>query len=288
MSTSNRSVGTSQIAEPRETPATHDPAAQNFAVDAAAAKRRTRSTWLISLTAVCFVFGGLTAMQLRATETANENRVKRTAGLQEKQAEVAKMKDQLGKEEEQRKALEASLEAAKAKLATSGTLTQKQVAQLNAEIKKVQLVAGLTPVTGPGIIIKLSDDPEVAKAGGVPLPGGFTPGIVHDFDVLQMVNELRAAKAEAIAVNGTRITAYTPIRCVGPTILINWEPAAAPFIIKAVGDPERLASSVNMPNGIVDNLRNNTLGVKVNQVDELELPAAEGVPTMRVVKAEQS
>ena len=245
-------------------------------------KARTRSSWLISLTAVCFLFGGLMAMQLRAIETASVNRAEKEQTLQKQQALVAEMKTRLTDEAEQRQDLQTRLDAAIAKIKSGNTLSQQQIIKMKGDLQKMQLIAGLTPVTGPGIVIKLSDNKEVADAGA--LPGSFAPGIVHDFDVLQVVNELRSAKAEAISVNDTRVTAYTPIRCVGPTILINWDPAAAPFIIKAIGDPDRLASAVSMPNGIVENLRNNTLGVKVSKSDKLELPAADGVPTMDVAK----
>ncbi len=263
---------------PRETPLAQTPRTNNRA--------RSRSSWLISLTAVCFLFGGLTAMQLRAIETVRDNKAKEAQSLQNQQVMLTDVKAQLVKEAEQSKNLQVSLDEAKNKLAAGSTLSKQQADKLNSEIKKMQTVAGLTSVQGPGIVMKLTDDPEVAKTGA--LPSGFAPGIVHDYDVLQVVNELRSAKAEAVSINGTRITAYTPIRCVGPAILINWEPAAAPFIVKAIGDPDRLASAVSMPNGIVDNLRGSGgITVNVSKADALDLPAAEGVPTMKVLKPEQ-
>jgi len=249
-------------------------------------RARSRRSWMISLTAVCFLFGGLTAMQLRAIETVRDNKVKEAQSLKSEQAMVAQMKGRMAEEIEQREKLQVSLDEAKKKLAAGSTLSKQQADKLNAEIKKMQLVAGLTSVSGPGIVMKLQDDPEVAKTGA--LPSGFAPGIVHDYDVLQVVNELRSAKAEAVSINDTRITAYTPIRCVGPAIFINWEPATAPFVVKAIGDPDRLASAVSMPNGIVDNLRGSGgLTVGVSKTDALDLPAAEGVPTMKVIKPEQ-
>lgn len=256
--------------------------------DPATLRQRARSTWLISLTAVCFLFGGLMAMQLRAIETVRDNSIKEEKGLKQQQHRVQEMRAQLTKEAKEREKAQNLLKKAQLELNKKGSLSQQQVNQLNAEIKKMQMIAGLTPVSGPGITIRVSDDASVAKAGGVPLPGGFQPGIVHDYDVQMVVNELRAAKAEAIAINGTRVTGYTPIRCVGPTILVNWEPVAAPFVIEAIGRADDLASSVNMPNGIVDGLTNNGLGVKVETAEKLVLPAAEGVPTIRVAKPEKA
>jgi uncharacterized protein YlxW (UPF0749 family) len=145
------------------------------------------------------------------------------------------------------------------------------------------MLLGLTPVKGEGIVIRLADNPQAAADAG-PDAGPFLPGIVHDFDLLQVVNELRSAKAEAIAVNGIRITGYTPIRCVGPVIYINFESVAAPFTVQAIGNADSLESAVSMPGGIIENLKNQTLGIKIYQ-DDLSLPAAEGLPPMKVAKS---
>ena len=165
---------------------------------------------------------------------------------------------------------------------TSGSrMSATQAKQLTARIKELETTAGLTPVSGPGVVIRLSDNPNAA---GEAL-GSFAPGLVHDFDLLQVVNELRAAGADAIAVNGTRITGYTPIRCVGPVIYINWEPAAAPFKVEAIGDPNTLISALKMPKGIVDNLKNQTLGVQITPARNLRLPPTGGIPRLKTAKA---
>lgn len=92
---------------------------------------------------------------------------------------------------------------------------------------------------------------------------------------------MKGAGAETI-----RVTGFTPIRCVGPVVYINWKPVAAPFTIEAVGDPATLKSVLNMPNGIVDQLRGNGEGVKIEAVNNLKLPAATGgAPKLRVAKA---
>ena len=166
----------------------------------------------------------------------------------------------------------------------SGTASATLTAKFNGEIKKLQVLVGMTAVKGEGITIRLSDNPD-ASANAGPNAGPFLPGIVHDFDLLQVVNELRASKAEAIAINGVRITGYTPIRCVGPTIYVNFEAKPAPFTIEAIGNASDLKNAISMPGGIVENLRDQaTLGVKVTEHENLSLPAAEGLPPLRVAK----
>lgn len=248
-------------------------------------------SWMLSLTGVCFVFGALVAMQLRATQQMRDNRIKEKQGAVAAASLATEMKAKAEVAARERTAMEAKISSLTDDLKNNGKLSVSQVAMLNGQIKELQTVSGLTPVSGPGIKIMLADNPNVGTSDA----SSFLPGIVHDYDVLQVVNELRAAKAEAIAVYGAggepvRVTGYTPIRCVGPTIMINWEQVAAPFTIEAVGNTERMLSAVTMPGGIIDNLKNmgeGGIGVKVEKVGNMELPAATGgVPKMRVAKTE--
>jgi uncharacterized protein YlxW (UPF0749 family) len=245
--------------------------------------------WIFSLTGVCFVFGGLLAMQLRAIQQVHSNQQQEKAGIAEAKQLAVKMKAQADASVKEREKLNSQLVAIGLKLKQSGSLTANQVAALNSQIKELQTVAGLTPVSGSGVRITLADNPNAATTGG---DTAFLPGLVHDYDVLQVVNELRSAKADAIAVKGAgrdaiRVTGYTPIRCVGPVIYVNWEPVAAPFTIEAVGDAATMKSALSMPNGIVDQLKNNgAIGVKVAVSDDIKLPAADGgAPKLRVAKA---
>ncbi|PQV63773.1 putative conserved protein YlxW, UPF0749 family [Abditibacterium utsteinense] len=251
---------------------------------------RTGRSWIFSLTGVCFLFGGLLAMQLRATQQINANQKMEKAGIVEAKKIAASMKAQAEAGARERKKLNAQLTDAIGKLKKGNSLTATQVAALNSQIKDLQTVAGLTPISGPGVRLTLSDNPNAAQVTNTETvaPGW---GMVHDYDLLQIVNELRSAKADAIAIKGPggrtfRITSYTPIRCVGPVIYINWEPVAAPFTVEAVGDAETMKSALDMPNGIVDLLRNNgPVGVKVETTRDLRLPSAQGgAPKMRVAK----
>ncbi|HVF85775.1 MAG TPA: DUF881 domain-containing protein, partial [Abditibacteriaceae bacterium] len=147
-------------------------------------------------------------------------------------------------------------------------------------------------VSGPGIRITMDDNasaPQNADASS------FLPGIVHDFDLLQTVNELRLANAEAISIKGagqtegTRVTAYTPIRCVGPMIQVEGQPITTPFTIEAIGNPQALDKAVNMAGGILSNLKDESRGpalqIKTEQIDKLTLPAASsGAPRFRLAK----
>jgi uncharacterized protein YlxW (UPF0749 family) len=87
------------------------------------------------------------------------------------------------------------------------------------------------------------------------MPPGFAPpNIIHDTDIAAVVNELKASGAEAISVNGQRIVAVSPIRCVGPTIMVNFTPQSPPFIIKAIGNPKTLKTGVELPGGVTKDI----------------------------------
>jgi uncharacterized protein YlxW (UPF0749 family) len=232
---------------------------------------------------VCFIFGGLLAAQLRAVERVRADRQNETAGQDAAKERLAKAQKQAKEEETRSNLLRTQLRELQGRLARTSTLSNSQAKQLSAQISELQLISGLVPVAGPGVVVRLSDNQEAAKAGG---SNPFLPGIVHDFDLLQVVNELRAAKAEAIAVNGRRITGYSPIRCVGPVIYINWEAAAPPFVVQAVGDTDTLEAALKMPGGILDNLKSQGgLGVRITTSDKLTLPAVDSTPRLHKAKA---
>ncbi|HEX8832967.1 MAG TPA: DUF881 domain-containing protein [Abditibacteriaceae bacterium] len=243
--------------------------------------RKAGSTWLWSLTGVCFLFGILLAMQLRAQQHVRAQREVDSVRPQQMQMEIQNARIKAQREASARAALQGKVNALQKQMASATVGSTTRANQLIAQTKELQLLAGLTPVAGPGILVTLRDNPDAAKQGA---ETPFLPGIVHDFDVLQVVNELRSAGAEAIAVNGKRITAFSPIRCVGPVIYVNGQPVASPFRIEAIGDAETLESALKMPDGIVDKL-SSLFPVRVKATSELKLPAAENLPKMRVSKA---
>ncbi len=121
---------------------------------------------------------------------------------------------------------------------------------LNDKLSSVELFAGLTNVKGKGVIITLNDAKLTDDMKG---SGQYTNyGIVHDVNISRFVNELKAAGAEAISVNGQRIVNTSEIRCVGPSIMVNSEKVAAPFVIKAIGDASALESALKINGGVVD------------------------------------
>lgn len=149
---------------------------------------------------------------------------------------------------------------------------------LKKELDKTNVVGGLTNVKGEGVIITVQDaeilDPNLLAEYQ----------IVHDTDLLKIVNELKASGAEAISINEQRVISTTAIRCVGPTILINDVKIGTPFIIKAIGDSETLYSGLNLLGGVVSTLKSYNIRIEVKQNEEVEIPKYEGILEFKYAK----
>ncbi|MCV2394633.1 DUF881 domain-containing protein [Actinotalea sp. M2MS4P-6] len=106
--------------------------------------------------------------------------------------------------------------------------------ELLAELDLTGTVAGTLPVVGPGLVVELTDGPDGAE---VP------EDRVQDVDLQLVVNGLWASGAEAIAVNGQRITSLSAIRSASQVVLVDLVPLSSPYTIEAVGDPGSLQST---------------------------------------------
>ena len=155
---------------------------------------------------------------------------------------------------------------------------REKATQNDTELKDVQQkiteenkITGMTEVTGPGVIITLSDGKGVATSTLNP-----SQLIVHDLDVLSVVNELINAGAEAISINDQRWVLTTAISCRGNTIDINGERIGAPFTIKAIGLPEYLAG-LERVGGYLEYMKQDGVGVKLEKSNSITIPKYSGV-----------
>ena len=113
----------------------------------------------------------------------------------------------------------------------------EEINSLRVSLHEVRMAAGLAEMSGKGVVVRLYDAPNGITVGG----------IIHDSDVRDVVNELFAAGARGVAVGGQRLIATSPIRCVGPVIRVNQkEISANPVLIEAIGDPDVLASGLDI------------------------------------------
>lgn len=159
---------------------------------------------------------------------------------------------------------------------TNSTQNNTELAELENTIKQGNKILGLSEVKGKGIIIKVDDNQNISANAWFGDPNWL---IVHDIDIINIVNELKNAGAEAISINGQRIVATSAIECDGNVIKVNGQKIGAPFVIKAIGLPE-LLMMVDRFYGYLDYLREDRfLNVDIEKVDkeEITIPKYTGV-----------
>jgi len=144
---------------------------------------------------------------------------------------------------------------------TSSSNNSTLINSLNDQLNQMAALSGMKDVKGEGIVVTV-DDSDMAVSENI----STESMLIHDTDLRAIVNELNAAGAEAISINGERILANTAIRCVGPVIQVNGEKVAAPFSIKAIGNAKYLESALNIKGGIVDSFE--VYGIKIDITTE--------------------
>lgn len=207
--------------------------------------------WSIAL--VSFVLGFMVVTQYKMTQqNIDENiRLQRTGDLAVQLTAVQKERDDLLKQ----------VEYMKSQGVSDGGIADEQL----------KLRAGLTNVKGKGVSVTIEDS-------SAPIQSGENPNlyIIHDEDILRVVNELRAGGAEAIAINDQRLIGTSEIRCSGPTITVNGKVFGAPFIVTAIGDPDTLNSALTLRGGVVDSLKHWDIKVTVKKEQSVAVPAFTG------------
>jgi len=147
-----------------------------------------------------------------------------------------------------------------------------ELARVKQELDAARKDAGLTEMQGSGVEVTLNDSSNVLQPGENP---NFY--VLHDSDVLSILNELKAAGAKAISINDQRLITSSEVRCIGPTILVNKnQRLSPPFVIYALGNPETLQNALKMKGGVVESLQIWGIQVNVKKVDKIVIPPYTG------------
>lgn len=149
------------------------------------------------------------------------------------------------------------------------------VALLEEEVNQANMLLGKTDVTGEGIII------TIENTGGDSENEAMT---VNTADLINLVNELRLAGAEAISINGERIVANSDIFDVGNFIYINGQRTTSPYEIKVIGDRKYLESALNIKGGYIDVYTLNGYNIKMESSENIVIGKYEGEMTLNYVK----
>jgi len=134
---------------------------------------------------------------------------------------------------------------------------------LAEDTEKFRMFLGKVKVKGKGVEVILADgdyNPEEKNVNNY---------IVHEHHIFKVINELYISGAQAIAINGQRLSHNSYILCNGPVIEIDGRQHPAPFIITAIGDAEVLASALNLTGGVKDSLVNENIQFTLEQKNEI-------------------
>lgn len=208
----------------------------------------------IALTLICVILGVILAWQYTSI---NYNQQK--ADLEYKRLD--ELKDEIIKERQKVDELtkrNSELEKENQVFATTRAGDDQMVDNLKKELERAKIIAGLMDVKGKGVIVTI-DNGESST--------------VEDSDILDVINELRASDAQAISVNDERIVATSEVRRAGRYIMVNRRQMLAPFVIKAIAEPDKVERALKMIGGQLEKLEGiYQLKVDVKASDNITIP----------------
>ena len=209
----------------------------------------SKKAMTLAMTFVCMIIGIVIAVQFNTmasiesiidTKTLEELRIQLLHEINSK----ASMEEEILNLNEKIKILEEK------SLSEQGEL-------LKEEYRKAQMLAGLNNVNGPGLVITIGENANM---------------LLSVDKLLQLINDLRMADAQAISINDERIVAMSEISKGDYFIVVNGNTVVAPYIIKAIGPQDKMETMVNVPLGVISQLQMADWIVKVERMNDIQIP----------------
>ena len=222
---------------------------------------------------MCFLLTLGICVQIKTVKNSNST-VSNNYEENSLRAEVLKYKEKYDNKYKELEKAEQTLEQER----ENSTQNDDNLKETEESITEGNKMIGLTEVNGPGVTVTLTDSKKDISSSLNP-----SDLVVHDLDVLSVINELKNAGAEAISINDQRLTPNSGIICGGNIIDINGEKVGAPFIIKAIGLPEQLAA-LNRPGGYLATLKEYNIGVEFKKSNNIPIPKYTGTITYKYAK----
>lgn len=149
-----------------------------------------------------------------------------------------------------------------------GTDESEKLLESNRQLAEYyRQISGACALTGPGVEVIIDDSSRELY-----LWEDVNDLVVHDSDILLILNDLFAAGAEAVSLNGHRIVSTSAVSCGGYIVHVNGVPEAKPFRIQAIGDPATLSAAMLSPNSYGAFIKD-TVRFQVTVRDEITVPA---------------
>ena len=154
------------------------------------------------------------------------------------------------------------------RLKGSGDRSAAASEQARSEAQTLGVLLGTLPATGPGIAVTVAD------------PGGGLAGE----DLLDVVEELRGAGAEAISFGPVRVSTNTSFTGSKGHVLVDGRALSAPYTVLAIGDPKTLDTALNIPGGVAATLRTEGGSLTVAERSKLAITATRSLPATKYAK----
>ena len=227
----------------------------------------------ILLGVLCFCLTILIFVQIK---TVNQNGTTVSTNQQESElkTQVLKMKEKYENQYAELEKIEKELEKTRKEI----TSHNEDLKSLEEKINEENKILGMTDVEGKGVKIVIQD----GTAAPISMHS-VSDLLIHDSNVLSVINELKNAGAEAISINGKRVVNSTAISCDGNVIVVNGEKISSPIEIFAIGLPEQL-STLNRPGGTLELFSDDGKKVSFNKAQKVEIPKYTGVFNFKYAK----
>ncbi|MFE1551958.1 DUF881 domain-containing protein [Streptomyces sp. NPDC058718] len=210
--------------------------------------RVTRAQLIVAL--LLFVLGLGLAIQVSST---SENSALRGA----RQEDLVRILDELDDRTQRLEDEKARLEKQRSELESSSDQAEEARKQTQEKERQLGILAGTVAAEGPGITLTIGDP----------------SGAVESDMLLDAIQELRAAGAEAIQVNGVRVVADSYFTGSGDDMRIDGTKVAAPYVFKVIGKPEDLEPALNIPGGVVQTLEKEQATATVERAPKIVVDA---------------
>lgn len=230
----------------------------------------------IAIALVCIVLASAITLQIRTMKNENSEVAQSFANSELKDT-LLEWKEKADKAEEDLEKSVSQLE----KIRQDTTANDNTSKEKQEELKKYNMITGLTDVEGNGIILTVSDSSTSNTTMDL------SNLIVHDTDLRNLVNELANAGAEAISINNERIVSTTCITCAGNVIQINGNKVGSPFVIKAIGNQESLYGAITRAGGYTYLLKTRSIQVETKKSNKVQIPKFTGAITQNYVETKR-
>jgi uncharacterized protein YlxW (UPF0749 family) len=220
--------------------------------------RATRANAFAALLAI--VLGFAIATQVQQTNQS---------GLEQlREDELVRILDDVSQEQDRLASDSRELETSRDKLISGVDSSSEALKSAQERLDTLGILTGTSPATGPGIVITINDrDHKITAAR-----------------LLDALQELRDAGAEAVQIGDVRVVADTWFADVDGAIQVSGERVSQPYVIKAIGDSATMASAMEIPGGVSETVRGDGAVPSVQQSDDVAITALHSLSEPRYAR----